>query len=58
MITFNIENIGKRSSDSPFLENNQLIKTMFVSVLDTALWRKYSRNKHEIKTSIAFESSR
>ena len=43
MITFNIENIGKRSSDSPFLENNQLIKTMFVSVLDTALWRKYSQ---------------
>ena len=29
MITLNIENTGKRSSDAPFLENKQLIKTMF-----------------------------
>ena len=29
MITLNIENTGKRSFNAPFLENNQLIKTMF-----------------------------
>ena len=48
----------KESESESFITMIVCLVEILLSVFDTALWRKYSRNKHEIKTSIVSESSR
>ena len=49
---------GRVEESESFISKIVCLVFISLSVLDTAMWRKYSRNKYEIKTSIASESGR